>query len=143
MVMVSRQKARRLDVLLILMVVYGLASLSHFVHNAAFLDDYPNMPPWLSAGRVYAAWFGVAAVGLVGYLLVRRGHALLGLAVIGIYGALGFDGFAHYRLAPLSAHTFTMNLTIWLEAATALVLLIAVGSRMAAVVTTRSFRRAH
>jgi len=38
---------------------------------------------------------------------------------------LGFGGLTHYGLAPLSEHTATMNATIWLEAATAALLLVA------------------
>lgn len=122
--------AIRVDGLLILLLAYCAASLFHYVHNAAFLDEYPNMPAWLSSVRVYLAWLAVTAVGLLGYLLVCSGFRLAGLVVIGIYGALGLDGFGHYGLAPLSAHTFTMHLTIWLEAVTALLVLIAVARLM-------------
>ena len=114
----------------ILLIVYGLASLFHHIHNAVFLDAYPNMPAWLSSAGVYAAWLGVAAVGFSGYLLFRYVHQLLGLAVIAAYGALGLDGLAHYSRAPFSAHTLAMNLTIWLEVMTAVVLLIAVAGLM-------------
>jgi hypothetical protein len=114
--------------LLILLLAYGAASLVHYAHNAEFLADYPNMPAWLSRAKVYVAWLGVTAIGVLGYLLVRRGHQLGGLCVIAVYAAIGFDGLAHYRLAPLSAHTATMNLTIWLEvAAAALLFTAAVG----------------
>jgi len=111
--------------LLILLLAYGAASLVHYAHNAEFLADYPNMPAWLSRAKVYVAWFGVTAIGMLGYLLVRRGHQLGGLCVIAVYAAIGFDGLAHYRLAPLSAHTATMNLSIWLEVATAALLFTA------------------
>ena len=111
--------------LLILLLAYGAASLVHYAHNAEFLADYPNMPAWLSRAKVYVAWFGVTAIGVLGYLLVRRGHQLGGLCVIAVYAAIGFDGLAHYRLAPLSAHTATMNLSIWLEVATAALLFTA------------------
>ena len=114
--------------LVTLMLVYAGASLVHFTHNAEFLADYSNMPAWLSRAKVYVAWFGVTAIGALGYLLVRRGHQLGGLCVIAVYAALGFDGLGHYRLAPLSAHTAAMNLTIWLEVATAALLFsLAVG----------------
>jgi hypothetical protein len=117
--------------LLILLLAYGAASLVHYVHNAEFLLQYPNMPAWLSPAQVYAAWIGVTLVGVVGYLLVRRGYQLAGLLVIAAYAALGFDGLGHYGLAPLSAHTVTMNLTIWLEVAAASLLLVAVAGFLA------------
>lgn len=119
-----------ISLLPILLLTYGAASLVHYAHNAEFLIDYPNMPAWLSPARVYAAWLGVTAIGLVGFLLICRGYQLTGLAVSGVYGVLGLDGLGHYTLASLSAHTFTMSLTIWLEAATAVLLLTAVVSMM-------------
>jgi hypothetical protein len=111
--------------LLVLLVAYGAASLFHFAHNAEFLGDYPNIPAGLSRASVYAAWLAVTALGVFGYLLFRRGFRLAGLGVIAVYALLGFGGLTHYGLAPLSEHTATMNLTIWLEAATAALLLVA------------------
>jgi len=116
--------------LLILLFAYGAASLFHYAHNAEYLDAYPNMPAWLSPARVYAAWLAVTAVGFCGYLMLRGGYALAGLIVLAIYGAFGLDGLAHYSLAPLSAHSLAMNLSILLEATTAAVLLVAVASLM-------------
>jgi hypothetical protein len=106
------------------LLAYAAASLFHHVHNAEFLGEYPNMPAWLSPLVVYAAWLGAAVVGLAGYLLLRRGYRAIGLVLLAVYGCYGLDGLAHYALAPLSAHTLTMNLSIWFEAATAAALLI-------------------
>lgn len=122
----NETRTMHLDWLMILLLVYCAGSLLHYVHNAVFLDEYPNMPASLSPARIYAAWLGVTVVGLIGYFLVRAGYRFTGLAVIAVYAALGLDGLGHYSLAPLSAHTFTMNLTIWLEAVTALLVLVAV-----------------
>jgi hypothetical protein len=118
--------AIRTNLLLIFLLPYGAASLFHYSHNAEFLSDYPNMPAWLSPALVYGAWLGVTALGLVGYFLVRRGFQLAGLAVLGVYGALGLDGLGHYTLAPLSAHTFAMHMSIWVEAITGVLLLATV-----------------
>jgi len=122
----SSQRPVRTGLLLAFLLLYAAASLVHYAHNAEFLGDYPNMPAWLSPALVYGAWLGVTAVGVIGFILIRRGYQLTGLAVLGVYGVLGLDGLTHYTLAPLSAHTFTMNLTIWLEAASAVLLLAAV-----------------
>jgi uncharacterized membrane protein len=105
---------------------YGLASLAHFVHNAEYLNGYPNLPAWLSRFQIYGAWCGITAVGVVGYTLYRRGRSLVGLALLALYAALGFDGLLHYWRAPLAAHTVTMNLTIWSEVAAAALALAAV-----------------
>src|SRR3954465_6073297 len=111
--MSTETRTRSQTTLLILVLAYGAASLVHYVHNARFLTDYPNMPQWFSAQTIYLAWVGVTAFGLAGYLLVRKGYKVIGLSVIAIYAAFGFDGFIHYALAPLAEHTITMNLTIW------------------------------
>lgn len=126
----SERPAVRIDLLLIFLLLYGAASLFHYAHNAEFLGDYPNMPAWLSPALVYGAWLGVTAVGLAGFFLIRWGYQFVGLAVLGVYGALGLDGLGHYALAPLSEHTFTMNVSIMLEAVTAVVLLTAVACQM-------------
>jgi len=122
--------------LLILCLAYGAASLIHFFHNAEFLAQYPNMPAWLSRAGVYAAWLGLTAVGVAGYLLFHRGYQLMGLLVIAVYAALGLDSLSHYLVAPFGAHTGMMHFTIWLDvAAAALLLTVAAflaGKRMGA-----------
>jgi hypothetical protein len=62
-------------------------------------------------------------------LLLLRGQKA-GLVPIAIYALLGFGGLEHYTLAAMSAHTFMMNATIWLETGTAIVLLVAVVARL-------------
>jgi len=121
--MMSRMNTLPNRSLLALVLVHAMASLVHFVHNATFLADYPNMPTWITPGGVYAAWVGEAAIGAAGVILFLRGPTAIGLALIAIYAVLGFGGFDHYTLAAISAHTLAMNLTIWLEAATGLALL--------------------
>jgi hypothetical protein len=111
---------------LILLLAYGAASLIHFTHNAVFIDDYPNLPEWLTSTKVLATWSAEALIGVVGFLLVRFGFPIAGLLTIGAYAALGYDGLAHYGLAPFSAHTPTMNFTILLEVAAATVLLLVI-----------------
>jgi len=109
--------------LLALVMIHAAASLLHFVHNATFLADYPNMPDWITPGGVYAVWLGEAAIGAAGVILLMRGRTMLGLALIAIYAVLGLGGLDHYTLASISAHTLAMNATIWLETATGLILL--------------------
>ncbi len=110
-----------------LLLLYGAASLLHFAHNAEYLADYPNLPDWLTRSRVYFAWLGVAALGVVGYSFLRRGHELIGLTLLAVYAALGLDGLLHYGRAPLAAHTTAMNLTIGFEVLTAVLALVAIG----------------
>lgn len=112
--------------------IYTAASLLHFVHNAIYIDAYPNMPAALTAARVMIAWLAIASVGAVGYALLRAGRESAGLVVVALYAALGFDGLAHYSLAGFNAHTWAMNITIWFEAIAGAVLLAAVALRFAA-----------
>jgi len=118
------------DWLLIILIVYCSASLLHFLHNGVYIDEYPNLPDWISAGGVYITWFGITGIGIVGYLLIYYGKRFIGLVICAVYGAIGLDGLGHYSLAPISAHTFTMNFTIWLEAITAMIVLVVVISMM-------------
>jgi hypothetical protein len=107
-------------------VAHCIASLIHFTHNAVFLDDYPNLPAWLTPAGVYASWLGLTAVGITGLALVRYGVRRAGLSVLVLYALLGFGGLDHYTLASIRAHTLAMNLTIGLETLTASLLLFAV-----------------
>jgi hypothetical protein len=118
--------SRSLALLFALSGAYCLASLFHFIHNAEYLALYPNMPIWLSRAKVYAAWLAISAVGAFGIVLVRGRYAVAGFVLMAIYAALGFDGLGHYALAPISAHTLAMNLTIWCEVVTAAALLATV-----------------
>jgi hypothetical protein len=112
--------------LAVLLLVYLAASLLHFAHNAEFLNDYPNLPAWLTRSQVYLTWIGLAVVGIGGFMFYVRNWHSPGLFLIGLYAALGFDGLLHYSRAPMEAHTFTMNFTIWFEVVAAAVLLFAV-----------------
>jgi len=107
------------------LLAYAAASLFHHVHNAAFLDQYPNMPAWLSPMWVHLAWLGTTAIGFGGYVLLRRGCRISGIALLIVYGCYGLDALAHYLVAPVSAHTLAMNISIGLEAATAVAVLLA------------------
>jgi len=123
--------------LLILLLIYGVASLIHFVHNAEFLADYPEMPAsWTRAG-VYFAWIGLTIIGVAGWVLVTCGYQLAGLLLLAVYAVFGLDSLGHYVLAPLSDHTVTMNSTILLEVVAAALLLIEVVKQMARQIVQR------
>ena len=127
-------RSRKLAALLLL---YGAATLMHFIHNAEFLRDYPNLPAtWTRAG-VYAAWLGLTAVGLGGWLLLGRGYRLAGFLFLVAYAALGIDSLGHYVAAPMSAHTLAMNATILLEVTAASLVLIESVKAIARIVPRR------
>lgn len=110
--------------LLALLLIYGVASLLHFIHNAELIADYPNLPASWSRSDVYLAWGGLTAVGAVGWLLLSRGYRIAGLLFVCVYAALGIDSLGHYVLAPMSAHTAMMNVTILLEVTAAMLVLL-------------------
>ena len=133
-----RPTRRSEGLLLFLVVAYGVASLTHFAHNAVYLHQYPNMPPSLTAARVWMAWLVVAAVGCAGYGLYRRNRPRTGLLLIAIYALLGFVGLDHYTLAPPAAHTIGMNATMWGEVVAAAALLLFAAHRVLGTATFRS-----
>jgi hypothetical protein len=108
-----------------LMLTYFVASLAHFAHNAEFIAIYPSMPGWVTREDVYLVWLFITSLGVAGLLLARLGLHALGVLFIGAYGAMGLDGLAHYTLALCSEHSWAANATIWFEASTGLVLLLA------------------
>lgn len=115
--------APRWRLLPVLIAIYLIASLLHFIHNAEYLTDYPGLPPGWTRLGVYAAWFGVTATGLSGVWLVRRGWQFCGLVLLAIYALLGLDSLGHYLVAPLASHTHVMNVSILAEVAAALAVL--------------------
>jgi hypothetical protein len=118
-----RSTSRLPGYLFALLAIYCAASLVHFVHNAQFIAEYPNLPAWLTSSKVYLAWLAVTSVGAAGVALVLSGRRVPGLLLITGYAALGFAGLDHYTRAPLSAHTLAMNATIAFEVAAAAALL--------------------
>jgi hypothetical protein len=62
--------------------------------------------------------------------MLRNLSAVAGLALIAIYAILGFGGLDHYAVAPMSAHSMAMNVTILGEAVAASVLLLVVAWRV-------------
>ena len=114
------------QILLTFMLLYGAASLAHFVHNAVYLDSYPNLPVWLTPLGVLTSWLVIAGIGAAGYWLFRKASPALGLTVIALYAALGFAGLDHYAVAPISAHSPAMNVTIAGEAIAASALLVVI-----------------
>jgi hypothetical protein len=109
----------------LLVAVYFAASLAHFAHNAEYIAIYPRMPVWLTREHVYLAWLAITSLGVAGLLVGRLGLRALGVVLVGAYGALGLDGLAHYTLALCAEHTLATNITIWAEAASGLVLMLA------------------
>jgi hypothetical protein len=120
----QRLASTHYSTLLFLMLFYGAASLLHFAHNAVYI------PSRLTSEGVWVSWCGIAAVGAMGYWLYRRVSRWAGLAMITLYGVFGLAGLDHYTVAPMSAHSFVMNLTILTEAAAAAALLVFVAHSM-------------
>jgi hypothetical protein len=123
------------------LLLYCAASLVHFAHNAEFLEDYPNLPAWLSRAQVYAVWVGITAIGIAGYVLHRLGHGLVGLIVVAVYAGLGFDGLLHYGRAPFAEHTAGMNFSILFEVVAAGLLLACTSVLAAKHIAERSRAR--
>ena len=113
----------RTRTLLLLMLIYASASLTHFIHNALHIRACPNLPSWITPFGVYIIWCAIAVIGALGFWLYRRVSRSAGLLIIGLYALLGFGGLDHYVIAPVSAHTVAMNASIMIEVSTAFALL--------------------
>lgn len=108
---------------LVLTALYFLTSLGHFTHNAEFICEYPNLPAWLTRTQVYATWAAITSVGLAGFFFIRKQFMALGLLLVAVYAAFGFDGLGHYAVAPMQLHTLVANITILSEVVAAGLLL--------------------
>lgn len=117
----------------LVLIAYAGASFLHHMHNAQFLERYPGMPGWLSPAVVYGAWLIATAIGVAGYVLWRREQRWFAIGLLAAYAIYGLDSLAHYWLAPPSAHSLGMNVTIWLEVAAAAALLAVIFVRGHAV----------
>ncbi len=112
--------------LFVVLALYCLASIIHFVHNAEFLSAYPGLPEnWTRMG-VYFVWLGITCVGGLGLYLLQKGNEKAGLLVSAVYAGFGLDSMANYLVAPMAAHTVAMNATILLEVGAACLVLAAV-----------------
>lgn len=114
-----------------LLIVYAVASLAHFAHNAEFLTDYPGLPASWSTAGVYLAWVGMTAIGATGWILVMRRYRRTGLAILLVYALAGIASLGHYAVAPFPAHTIAMNATILFEVLTASLVLTHVLANLA------------
>lgn len=106
-----------------LLALYCALSFIHFAHNAEYLNEYPNLPTSWTRFGVYGAWLAMTAVGAVGWVLLHTGHRFPGYVVLAVYAGLGLDSLGHYVVAPLSAHSPMMNITILAEVTAAALLL--------------------
>jgi hypothetical protein len=112
--------------LLVLAAVYFAANLAHFGHNAEYIAFYPGMPAcWLTREKVYLAWLAVTSLGIVALVFARLALPEFALLLLAAYGAFGLDGLGLYTLALCSEHTLLASITIWSEAVTGMVLLLA------------------
>jgi hypothetical protein len=111
----------------LLLVLYGIASLTHFSHNAEYIAFYPNMPASLTSEKVYLAWLVITGVGIIGVILGAAGWCTTAALFFAAYGAFGLDGLGHYTLALCSEHTLAMNFSIWFEAVAGVTLAASAG----------------
>ena len=132
---------RRYPLLGALLIAYFAASLVHFIHNAEHLASYPGLPSSWTRGGVYSAWLGMTAVGACGWLVLTRGIAIIGLALLAIYACLGLDSLAHYVLARFVDHSVAMNVTIVAEVSAAALVLCEVVRQAASTIAARRPRR--
>jgi hypothetical protein len=126
--------------LLLISLVYLIASLGHFVHNAEFLDQYPNLPGWITRKGVYLGWLIVTLPGLAAMFAWARGRAGLAFGLLALWGALAYLGLDHYYVAPASAHPSFANVSIVFEVIAGSVLLLGSLVCLVRLLRVRRFR---
>lgn len=99
MALAKARSAAGLSHIWILLATYFVSSRAHFIHNAAYIAYYPNLPSWISPDRIYVAWLADTAIGIAGLVAARLRLQAVAVMLIAIYGSLGPDGFAYYALA--------------------------------------------
>lgn len=122
----------------LLFILYTLASLTHFSHNAEYIAFYPGLPGWMTRESVYLAWLAVASLGLLSLVALWRGWVRIAAVLLIAYGLLGTDGLLHYTLALCSEHTLATNITIWAEVLLGLTLACAAAIRLSRLALSRS-----
>lgn len=101
-----------------------IASILHFGDNILHFHQYPE-PKWISSPHIVdALWFVITPLLLLGWWLARRRHRWPSIAAFWLYGGLSLFVLGHYRFAAPSELSFRINLLIWLEAMTALILIL-------------------
>lgn len=121
-----------------LFILYTLASLAHFSHNAEFIAVYPGLPVWMTRESVYLAWLAIASIGVLAIAANWRGWTRIAAVLIMVYGLLGTDGLLHYTLALCSEHTLVTNATIWAEVVLGITLACVAAVRLSRVIRGRS-----
>ena len=125
----------------LLFVLYTVASLTHFSHNAEYIAFYPGLPAWMTRESVYLAWLAVASVGLLALLAGWKGWSRIAAALLVAYGLLGADGLLHYTLALCSEHTFVTNFTIGAEVVLGVTLACAAAVKLVRLMRSRASTR--
>ena len=110
--------------LLSLLAATVVLSILHYVDNIVFFGSYPE-PHWMTPHLVDAFWFVMTPVGVVGYLLFRRGLRGWALLVLCAYGAMNLLTLGHYLYASPWSLSLRINAFILAEAVAAVALSIA------------------
>jgi hypothetical protein len=101
--------------LLSLLITNVVITIFHYTDNAIFIDKYPA-PEWLSNSyTVYMAWFVLTLIGVVGYLLYRRGMLRTAYLFLAIYSLTGLFSPGHYLYGELSKFSLKMHTLIWFD----------------------------
>lgn len=96
----ARRAPSGLGFLRVLLAVAIAVSIVHYADNVAAYGAYPEPASGFapSRGLIAASWFVFTALGLAGYVLLRRGRVLAAAACLAAYSGSGLIGFGHYTV---------------------------------------------
>jgi hypothetical protein len=89
---------RAVRILRVLFPIAVAVSIVHYTDNYFNYSDFPQSRslPNPSQALVGSAWFAFTAIGLVGFLLLRRRVSTLALALLALYSGSGLVGIGHF-----------------------------------------------
>jgi hypothetical protein len=115
----TRHEEGRLFALLALNIA---SSAVHYIDNILRWSLYPE-PAWDNVRLTDTFWFLMTPVGILAYVLYRRGSRQMGLTLNYVYGAMNLVVLGHYLFASPWAVSLSVNASILFETATAACLL--------------------
>lgn len=101
----------------VVLAVAIVSTIVHYTDNFIRIDEYPQ-PHWVNHAVIPLAWSLLTAVGIAGYLFLRKGRYGIAGACLLVYSYTGLSSLAHYQYGAWSEFGPTMHAGILLDGAT-------------------------
>lgn len=102
---------RHVGTLFRVLVASVVLTTVHYSDNYLNFDSYPQ-PESLQRWHVYAGWLVLTAIGVAGYALYERGHALPSYVCLVVYSYTGLSSLGHYLYGSMGEFTAKQHVFI-------------------------------